>query len=184
MILLGALTVGTVGYLLLRRPAPTVVLVQPAPPTPQRTETAADSVCCHVSGAVVEPGVYTLATGARVQDVIRAAGGAIADADLDSLNLAAVLRDQDRIIVPHQGAAPAPDSAEINRSQMLLLVDINTADSAELQTLPGIGPVYADRIIKYRSEFGPFESVEQLVQVNGIGEKTLADLLPFIVTGP
>jgi competence protein ComEA len=66
----------------------------------------------------------------------------------------------------------------------LLLVDINTAGSDALQTLPGIGPVLADRILQYRSEHGLFGSVEELIEVNGIGEKTLADLLPFVVAGP
>jgi competence protein ComEA len=185
--LLGAIMVGSVGYWLLRRPAPTVVLVQRAQRTAQPTTAVEEWVCCYVTGAVAAAGVYTLPYGSRVHDAIRAAGGAIADADVAALNMAALVHDQDHIIVPRAGIAPAadtPDNADASRGQMLLLVDINSAGSEALQTLPGIGPVLAARIVQYRSEFGPFGSAEDLTQVSGIGEKKLADLLPFIIAGP
>jgi competence protein ComEA len=180
---LTVLVVASIGYFLLRRPSQTAIAVQTAPPAVQTAPPFAP-ICCYVAGAVAQPGVYTLPAGALVQDAIHAAGGPVADANLADLNLSATVRDQGQIVVPRTGAAGGFGATGTDRSRVLLLIDINSAGSEELQTLPGIGPVLAERILQHRREFGPFERAEDLVQVKGIGDKTLADLLPFVIAGP
>lgn len=189
--MLSVLVATSVAYLLLNRPGQKVFAVQTAPPavdpaSPFGGLTAAtpNSICCYVVGAVAQPGVYTLRAGALVQDAMQAAGGPAEDADLAGLNLSAAVRDQDQIIIPRAGVTPELNATQVDRSPLLLLIDINTAGSQELQTLPGIGPVLAERILQHRQAFGPFQRAEDLVKVKGIGDKTLADLLPFIVAGP
>jgi competence protein ComEA len=182
--LLVVLVAASVGYLLLNRPRQTILAVDPAAYFGGLTAATPEPICCYVVGAVAQPGVYALRAGAVVQDAIQAAGGPAEDADLASLNLSATVRDQDQIIIPRSGVMPAVNGTEADRSHSLLLIDINTAGSEELQMLPGIGPVLAERILQFRQEFGPFERAEDLVQVKGIGDKTLADLLPFTVAGP
>ena len=131
-----------------------------------------------VAGAVVHPGVVRLPAGSRVVDALTAAGGADADADLTRLNLARVLVDAEQVLVPRQGdpvapaagaGVPAPGAAGDSR------VDLNTADAATLETLPGIGPVLAERIAAYRQEH-PFSSVDELLDVVGIGPALLDQL--------
>lgn len=166
---------GAVGYGLAHHPPALVLTVLPPPPTALPTFTPiAGPSCCHVVGAVHAPGVYTLPRGARVRDAIRAAGGATADADLERVNLAALVQDQQQIVVPglaaHTSGGPGVGGEA--------LVDVNIADCAMLQTLPGIGPVMAERIIAYREANGPFHTLEDLIQVKGIGEATLEKLRP------
>jgi competence protein ComEA len=165
---------GAVGYGLAHRPPVLVLTVLPPPPTALPTGTPiAGPSCCHVVGAVSAPGVYTLPPGARVRDAIRAAGGATADADLERVNLATLVQDQQQIVVPN--LAKSTSGAEGGA-----LVDVNVADGATLQTLPGIGPVMAERIIAYREAHGRFHTLEDLIQVKGIGEATLEKLRPWI----
>lgn len=127
----------------------------------------------HVLGAVAHPGLYVLASDARLVDAVAAAGGTTADADLAAINLARVLTDGEQIVVPVVGmatdapSAPAPDDGR---------VDLNSADQAALETLPGIGPALGERIIAWREENGRFRSVDDLLAVPGIGEKLLAGL--------
>ena len=169
-----------VGYGLAHRPPPVTLIVLPPQPTslPTPMPTAAP-LCCHVTGQVIAPGVYTLSPGAEVQDAIQAAGGASVDADLERLNLAAVVQDHQQIVVPRRrtdsNALDGPSAG---------LVNINTAGSETLQTLPGIGPALAGRIIDYRDAHGPFVAVEDLLNVKGIGEVTLEKLRPLISVGP
>ena len=180
-VLLVALAVAfivAVGYGLAHRPPPLVLTVLPPPPTPLPTATlTAAPLRCHVVGQVNAPGVYTLPPGARIQDALQAAGGPTADADLDAINLAAAVQDQQQIIVPRRPVASS-------RGTPTALVNINTADSATLQTLPGIGPVMADRIVAYRQEHGPFAALDDLLNVKGIGPATLDKLRPLITLGP
>lgn len=155
---------------------------QPTPlPTPLPTP---GPLCCHVVGPVNSPGVYTLPPGSRVQDALQAAGGPTADADLERLNLAAVVQDQDQIIVPRRTMGLTPGSSPSVRGSSIDLVNVNTADSETLQTLPGIGPVLAGRIIDYRNAHGPFDTVESLMEVKGIGAATLEKLRLLITLGP
>lgn len=125
-------------------------------------------VTIHVSGAVAAPGLVVLPTGARVADAIAAAGGAAAGADLGGLNLAASVGDGSRVVVPDVGTAPGgADGGPIR---------INTATASELEVLPGVGPVLAARIVAHREQRGPFETIEDLLGVPGIGESKLEGL--------
>lgn len=140
---------------------------------PQPLSTELRTVTVHVSGAVVRPGLVTVRIGARVADAISAAGGARRSADLARLNLAATLRDTEHVHVPSAedttgtAAGGAGDDGGI---------DLNRANAAALEGLPGVGPVLAERIIAHRDENGPFTTVEDLLDVPGIGEAKLAQL--------
>lgn len=134
-----------------------------------------DVLVVHVSGAVQRPGVVRLAPGARAIDAIEAAGGAAVDAALDGVNLAAEVVDGSQIRVPRvgdqtSGAAFVDDG----------VVTVNQADAGELEALPGVGPVLAQRIIEHRDLHGPFSTPEDLLDVSGIGESILARLRPHI----
>jgi competence protein ComEA len=136
-------------------------------------------VFVHVAGAVRRPGVYTLRAGARVADAVERAGGARPAADLSAVNLAAKLEDGRQVLVPRRGpavgtsagastaAAPGAPTAPVN---------LNTATLEQLDTLDGVGPATAQKILAYRQEHGGFSSVEELGQVSGIGEKRMAAL--------
>jgi len=135
-------------------------------------------VTIHVAGAVRRPGVYRLASGSRVVEAVRRAGGARRRADLSGLNLAAKLEDGRQVVVPLRavaGAAPAAAGAS-GAAAAEVPVDLNTATPEQLDELDGIGPGMAGAILEYREEHGGFGSVEELGQVPGIGEKRLAAL--------
>ena len=132
-----------------------------------------------VTGAVRRPGVFEFAPGDRVVDAVQRAGGARETADLTLLNLAAPLVDGQQILVPKRGAATTTTTAGTGSTTTGStggMVNINTADEATLETLNGIGPVLAASIVAYRTEHGPFASVDQLDEVSGIGPATLEDL--------
>lgn len=140
----------------------------------------------HVAGAVRQPGVYELPAGAIVLDAVEAAGGASPQARLDSINLAEPLQDGMRVFVPGLEAslasvqeAPAPERAE-PATEALGPIDPNTATAAELERLPGIGPVLAQNIIDYREAHGPFTRAEDLLKVPGIGEAWLEQIRPYL----
>ncbi|HEY8552527.1 MAG TPA: ComEA family DNA-binding protein, partial [Thermaerobacter sp.] len=168
---------------------------------------AATPLVVHVAGAVVHPGVYVLSAGARVADAVTAAGGPTANAALHALNLAAPLADGMRVQVPTQkeveagrfvpgqdGASPPAGAAGTDgvgtaagsgrAGAPTRRVDVNRATAAELEALPGIGPALAQRIVADREVNGPFRRPQDLSRVSGIGEKTVAQLLPYITTGP
>jgi competence protein ComEA len=131
-----------------------------------------------VAGAVRRPGVYRMAQGDRVQDALKRAGGATARADLSQINRAAKLEDGRQILVPRRAsrsqAASAPAAgAPVAPSQP---VNLNTATLEQLDTLDGVGPATAQKIIDFRTAHGGFGSVEDLDQIPGIGEKKLAGL--------
>jgi len=154
-----------------------------------------------VSGEVHAPGVYTLPPQSRIVDAIQAAGGATENAALDALNQATLLSDGVQIHMSAEGEAPlpqAPAPAPAPASESAAgaaaggtfsapatsgdsLVRINHADSSSLQTLPGIGPAFADRIIEYRNTNGPFASLQQLKEVKGIGDKLIEKIQYLIV---
>lgn len=140
---------------------------QPAPPPLQIVSSRAQlPVTVHVSGAVTRPGLVTLEFESRVADAVLAAGGATADAELGALNLAAPVGDGTRLVVPSSVAAGHTSGDG--------MVRINSAPASELETLAGVGPVLAGRIVAHREANGSFETVEDLLGVPGIGEAKLA----------
>lgn len=169
------------------QPAP-LVIATPAPtftPTPPPALTPA-ALRIYVTGAVHTPDVYLLPSGSIVKDALLAAGGATEHADLNRLNLALELADQQQIYVPHQGETtlPAPlPAGQVTRADAASgLVNINTASLEELDSLSGIGPAIAQRIIEYRLTNGLFASVEDLMKVKGIGPNTFAKIKDAITT--
>lgn len=149
----------------------------------------ASTIVVDVSGAVVTPGVYELADGARVSDAIEAAGGLADEADVSTLNRASKVTDGMKITVPSQGQAAPGASGESGdgdasgaSSQASGLVNINTASVDELQTLSGVGPSTAQAIVEDREKNGLFASAEDLMRVSGIGEKKFAKIKDSICT--
>lgn len=143
----------------------------------------ADVIYVHVLGEVARPGLYALGVDDRVVDAVAAAGGLTAAADGAAINLARVLADGEQLAVPAIGAAPAPGAAGGAGGPPTTaggLVDLNRADAAALETLPRIGPATAARIIEWRTEHGPFATVDDLLAVTGIGEKTLDGLRDLV----
>ena len=134
----------------------------------------------HVAGAVRSPGLYELSEGQRVADAVAAAGGPGRKADLDMLNLAQLLSDGMKVEVPLKGG-PAPGGAPSGTTGPAdTTISINSADQAQLETIPGIGPVTAAAILAHRTETGGFDALEQLLDVNGIGPATYESMLPYI----
>jgi competence protein ComEA len=153
------------------------------------SSTTGDEVVVHVAGAVARPGVQHLPAGSRVVDAVEAAGGAAPDADQSRINLAALLDDGQQVYVPRLGeagggAAAAPggagagarggDGGDGDGAEQI--VNLNTADVDQLEALPGVGPAVAQAIVDHREQNGPFATVDQLLDVRGIGEAKLADL--------
>lgn len=143
-------------------------------------------IAVYVSGAVRMPGVYTLDADARAADALRAAGGPADDADLDAVNLAMRLSDEQQIHFPTSGSASMPASDDPSNRETGSYgaagkLNINTATVEELETLPGIGERKAAAIVEYRGANGPFERVEDLVEVSGIGEGILASIRDLVV---
>ncbi|SRR6266540_2751657 len=129
----------------------------------------------HVAGAVRRPGVYRLSRGARVDDAVRRAGGARPRADLTQVNLAARLEDGRQVLVPTRTPAPAGGGA-LAGDAPAGPVNLNTATAEQLDTLDGVGPATARKILSFRQEHGGFSSVEELGQIPGIGDRRLAAL--------
>ena len=151
-------------------------------------------------GEIHAPGVYELKADDRVLSAIEAAGGATEHADLESINLAAIIKDGERVFVPpypsiqslstsNQTTSPNPDESvgvahEVNQAPTDTLaagpINLNTATLDQLKTLPGIGDTKANQIISYRSTLGRFSTLEQLLEISGIGEKTLEAVRPLV----
>jgi competence protein ComEA len=161
-----------------------------APPAQSSTLTASNSplagesqppngIFVHVAGSVRKPGLYEFPNGARVADAIASAGGPKANADLDALNLAELLTDGMKLLIARRGGAGAP-VASASATPSVSLVNVNTADQAALETIPGIGPVTAVAILDQRARLGSFDSFEQLLEVDGIGPATLESIRSYI----
>ncbi len=185
----GALAVAAVVIARANRP-PELMRVTAAEPDPV--------VQVHITGEVIWPGLYQLKAGSRTQDAITAAHGPTYEADLARVNLAATLRDGDRIVVPRivvpvpqgaaapapQRAAPAPQraarGAAPSAGEPAQTVNVNTATAADLERLPGVGPVLASRIVEHREANGLFRQLDGLLQVKGIGPRLYARLKPHL----
>lgn len=161
------------------------------PPTPGSEAGAAGEVVVDVAGKVRRPGIVVLDAGARVVDALDAAGGARPGVDLSSLNLARLLVDGEQVLVGRVAGAPvgppAPGTGSTAGSAApgapAALVDINRASAVELEALPQVGPVTAAAIVAWRDTNGAFSSVDELLEVDGIGEATLAQVRPFATVG-
>lgn len=154
-----------------------------SPQTSAGSTSVAPNLTVHVVGEVKRPGVVTLAAGARVHDAIQAAGGLTAKARLGALNLAAPLVDGSQVVVggpESDSQTMAPSGAGGKSAGGAQQVDLNTATQAELETLPGVGPVMAQKIIGWREQNGRFHRVEDLQEVDGVGAKTFERLKPLV----
>ena len=183
-VILLALIIAGVILVQVRRPKPEPIKLSTAAPIPTSEATPTPRpLRVYVSGAVQQPDVYELAVDSIVKDAVMAAGGPTDEADLDRINLASPLVDGQQIYVPHLGEedlpveppsrAPSADAGKIN---------INTADAVLLESLPGIGPSLAQRIVDYREANGPFAQVEDIVNVSGIGPGILVKIEDLITT--
>jgi competence protein ComEA len=135
-----------------------------------------------VDGAVDQPGIYQLPVNSRINDAILAAGGPLTDANLDSINRAALLKDGMKIYIPAQGEQIALDGN--SPASPINLININTATQKELEALPGIGPGKAGDIIEYRQNHGDFDTIEDIQNVSGIGESLFQEIKDQITTTP
>ena len=164
-----AVIVVAIGLLALRevvaRPPPLEIIL----PTPTSSPS---QLQVHIAGAVTSPGVYLLAPDTRLHEAIEAAGGATDEADLDAVNLALKVVDGQRYQIPRGGE----EAAEVTDG----LLDVNVASAAQLESLPGIGPVLAEAIVVHRRQNGPYQRLEDLLAVPGIGTVTLDRPRPLV----
>lgn len=175
------------GIYLLREPKHTTVEIVPPQPTATDLPSATPAPLeVYVTGAVQNPQArLSLPIGSRVEDAIAAAGGALENADLDAVNLAQRLQDGDQIFVPAlsaEGEASTGNVLPTPNAQRI--VNINEATLEELDTLPGIGPATAQAIIDYRAANGPFENIDELLEVENIGEGTLDKIRDYVTVEP
>lgn len=147
---------------------------------PGQDQAEVGEVVVHVVGEVQAPGVVRLPAGSRVLDAVAAAGGATPAASTAAINLARVLSDGEQVVVPALGDAAAGVAGAVQTRPGAGLVDLNAAELAELDALPGIGPVIAQRILDWRAEHGRFSTVDELAEVVGIGPSLLAGLRDLV----
>jgi competence protein ComEA len=187
LVVLLAVLLGGAGLWYVRSlPKPVQVRADPAPadvpaPGPGSPSPSPNVVLVDVAGWVRRPGVYQFPEGARIVDAIEAAGGARPGAALELLNLAAPLADGTQVLVVRAGAPPPPPASGATAAPGApgapgALVNVNTAGATELEALPGIGEVIAQRVVDHRTANGPFASVEELLEVSGIGEAILGSI--------
>jgi competence protein ComEA len=162
-----------------RAPAGDQVILQPAP--------TKSPMVVYVAGAVVQPGLYELEYGSRVQDAIESAGGLLPDAKVDTLNLTSMLEDGEQLIIPYRDDWDNTKKEETGNmkskektNEVNGLININTASVDELDSLIGIGPITAQKIIDYRIENGGFSTNEEIMNVSGIGPATYEDIKDLI----
>lgn len=175
--------IGTI--VVLRRPEPVAMTI--ITPTPRPTPTVA-LVLVDVRGAVAKPGVYSLPSGSRVQDVLALAGNISSAAEIGGINMARKLNDGELLYIPTAGEATVAPPATLSRGDKgptptktpLGKININTATIEVLDALPGIGPAIAERIIEYRTQNGGFKQPEDLKKVRGIGEVLFNQLKDYI----
>lgn len=143
----------------------------------------------HIGGQVKNPGFIWIEEGKRLYDALNYVGGALSEADLDLINLSKILSDEEKIYIPKKGETISSDLMQSDNNLETTSrgsksdsnkVNINTASESELDTLPGIGPALAKRIVEHRSSMGLFKSIEDIRSINGIGEKRFNDIKDFI----
>lgn len=181
---LGAVLVSAVIFIV-RRPDPPRLVVQHTDLRPASSPQVPSLVAVHLSGEVIAPGLYRLPTGARIEDALNAAGGPTPDGDIHRINLAARLADGQQIVVPKRvdpvlaalRASPSPSPAAV-----VGRVNVNLASVAELDRLPGVGPVTAQRIVAYREQNGPFVRIEQLREAKLVSASTFEKIKDLIDT--
>lgn len=188
--LLGALLLVVAYWWWQGRSRPIVTLPDAVVVVPSASPSAVAVVTVHVRGRVRSPGVFILPAGSRVVDAIEAAGGMRPGAATGELNLARLLVDGEQVAAGVRASAEAPAGspgaatpAGEAASGAPELIDINAATAAELEALPGIGPVLAGRIVQWRTDNGPFSDVEILGEVSGIGDALMAQLRPLVRAG-
>lgn len=171
--LFGLLAAGLV-LLVATRPVKSVVTIL----HPSQTS----SITVDVSGAVMHPGVYNLSVGSRINDAVQIAGGFSPTADSSAVNLAAVIRDGEKILIPEIAATieKLVDSTNANT----ILVNLNTATEDELELLPGIGPQKASAIVTYRESYGNFQTISDLLYVPGIGQSIIDTFSNYVTVNP
>lgn len=162
---LGVIIFGAFFIWLDQRQVPQIIISSPADP----------EIVVDVRGAVEAPGLVSLPPGSRMIDVIEASGGFTASADVNLVNLSAYVRDAQMVVIP----TVVPDDAQRSAE----LINLNTATVEELKQLPGIGEVYATRIVAYRLNVGPFQSVDDLANVEGLPPSVIEDIRPLVTVG-
>ena len=185
ILLLGIVVLVLVAVVLIQvlRPSPQPVRLSTSIPLPTQEATpTAYTLRVYVSGAVHHPDVYTIPQDSIVKDAMEAAGGPTEEADLERINLALPVTDGQQVHVPRQGEDNPPVQPPSGQPATGGKVNINTADSAALESLPGIGPSLAQRIIDHRQINGPFERIEDVMEVSGIGEATFEGIQDLITT--
>ncbi len=156
-----------------------------------QTDVSVDVIIVDVAGEVKNPAVIELPIDSRINDAIKAAGGLTTQADISQINRAAILSDGEKIFIPtlpnpsltiptptNEECIPSSSNDSLNSSKSL--ININYASAAELENVPGIGPVTSEKIINYRIENGLFRKLDEILKVSGIGDKTYAKMKPYI----
>lgn len=143
--------------------------------------TKSTTITVHVDGAVIDPGLYEIPLGSRIDDAIDAAGGLSVSADTTSVNYAAVISDGEKILIPSR---TTPTSEPEVVASVVGLVNLNTASIEELDALPGIGPAKAAAIVNYRQTYGLFTEVSDLLYVPGIGQSILDTIYDYVTVNP
>ncbi|MBI4340302.1 MAG: helix-hairpin-helix domain-containing protein [Chloroflexi bacterium] len=168
---------GRGAFLVLNRPQnPAITIVLPTP-------TVAGPLRVQVTGAVSSPGLYTLEAGSRAEDLVRAAQGALPEANLSGVNLARRLADGEHLYIPRAGETPVPSGSPLLAQGASQPVNINVASALELASLPGIGPAKAQAIVDYRQQNGLFQRPDELMKVPGIGPATYQGLKDRVTAG-
>ncbi len=170
------------GVVAARAAQETPSVVVPASSTASTGPAVQPEVVVHVVGEVGQPGLVRLPEGSRVAEAVSAAGGATPAADLAAVNLARLLVDGEQLVVPGPGGVPGTAGASVDAAADGL-VDLNAADAAALDALPGIGPVLAQRIVDWRTEHGRFTVVDELAEVSGIGPSLLEGVRELVRVG-
>lgn len=152
-----------------------------APDIVIQTQPELGTIQVAIDGAVESPGLYELPIGSRVHDLLEASGGYLSSSDLSAINQAALLVDGQRVYVPPRETA---QTARLGATPDVLRVDVNSAAVEEFDQIPGIGPVKAAAIVEYRNMHGPFQTIEELLLVDGISESLLAGIRQYLVIGP
>ncbi len=151
--------------------------------TDEKIDKSEAQIKVYITGQVVNPGVYSIDKGARIEDLLNLAGGPTDDADLLHINLSKKLNDEQQVVIPKIGdilEKPGIANEDVESESSALLVNINTADKDKLKTLPGVGDTIAAAIIEYREKNGNFKNIEELKNVYRIGEKTFERLKEFV----